>query len=228
MSRPDATAVTALQAEVIKPVFFAFLDIDGDPVRCNTSGADITPSGTGDPDLDNDLFSGISADFTDISAVRYAEGGSESVTATLSGITGLDDDVLAAIEDRSNWQGRYARLWRVIRNAANVQQGGFHAYYTGKMVAMEVSGSASEQKITVTIEGYRSDLADPSNRSYLDQESFDPGDLSARAAIAIANGNYGGLAGSAAPAPIYYGPPIPGASNEDLYNLYRWSGGAPL
>ena len=29
MSLPDATAIAALQAEVIKPVFFAFLDING-------------------------------------------------------------------------------------------------------------------------------------------------------------------------------------------------------
>lgn len=192
MSTLDATAVAALQGQVIKPVFFAWLDFLGDPVRANTSGADVTPSGTGDPDLDGRLFVGISGALVTVSPVKFAEGGSESVTAELSGIPGVDDATLALLANPTNWQGRDARLWRVIRNAANVQQGGFHAYYTGKMTSVSVAGGASEQRIRVTIESYLAALSQSSNRTYLDQSRYDPGDESARAAIAIANGNFTG------------------------------------
>jgi hypothetical protein len=192
VSLPDATHAAALEAEVIKPVWFAWLDIEGDPVRANTSGRDITPSGTGDADLDGLSFLGITARLVSISPVRIREGGSETVTAQLSGIQGLDADDLALLADPAAWRGRDARLWRIIRDASNVQQGGFHPYYTGKMVALTHRGNAEEQTIRVTIESYLAVFSSPSNRSYLDQSRYDAGDESARASIAIANGNYTG------------------------------------
>lgn len=202
MSLPDATHAAALDADVIKPVFFAWLDIDGDPVRANTAGKNITPSGTGDADLDGFEFLGISGDLVTISPVRFKPGGSDTVTAELSGIPGIDDDTLSILADRSNWQGRDARLWRIVRNAANVQQGGYHAYYTGKMVGLTHGGSPAEGlRLAVTIEGYLSVFSEASNRTYLDQSRYDSGDESARAAIAIANGNYTGALTRARVAP---------------------------
>ena len=198
MSLPDGTFVAALDASVIKPVFFVWLDIDGDPVRANTSGRDITPTGTGDPDLDGHTFTGINGDVLDVSSVKFQEGGSDSVTVRLSGLPGIDDDTLAVIEDVANWRGREARLWHIIRNAANVQQGGYHAYYTGRMAALRHSGSVQGQSLTLTIESYLAMLSEASNRTYLDQERFDSGDLSAKASIAIANGNYTGASTTSA------------------------------
>jgi len=192
VSIPDVQHRAALGLSVIKPVFFAWLDILGDPVRANTSGENITPTGTGDPDLDGLQFSGISATLVDVSAVKYKQGGSDPVTARLSGITGIDQETLDLIADPANWRGREARLWRIIRNALNAQQGGFHAYYTGRMTSLRHAGSTSEQFIEVTIESYLSVFSEASNRTYLDQSKFDPGDESARAAIALANGNYTG------------------------------------
>lgn len=189
---PDATHAAALDAEVIKPVWFAWLDFDGDPVRANTSGANITPTGTGDDDLDGFPFIGITADLVSVSPVRLREGGSDTVVAELSGIQGLDATDLALLNNPAKWRGRDARLWRIVRNEANVQQGGFHAYYTGKMVGLQHSGSGEGQTIRVTIESYLAVFARASNRTYLTQSEYDAGDLSARAAIAIANGNYGG------------------------------------
>ena len=192
MSLPDATHAAALDAEVVNPVWFAWLDILGDPVRANTSGTNITPTGTGDADLDGLQFIGVTARLVSVSPVRIREGGSETVTARLSGIKGLDDDDLALLSNPANWRGRDARLWRIVRNASNVQQGGFHPYYTGKMVGLTHSGNAEGQTISATIESYLAVFSSPSNRTYLDQARFDPGDQSARASIAIANGNYTG------------------------------------
>lgn len=193
MSLPDPQHAAALHQPVIRPVFFAWLDFLGDPVRGNTAGEDITPQGTGDPDLDGRLFTGLRGDIVEISPVRNKAGGSETVTAQLSGIPGLDDDTLAMLGEPANWRGRDARLWRMVRNAANVQQGGYYAYYTGKMVGLKQAGSPDDgMTLTVTIENYLSVFSAASNRTYLDQEKFDPGDLSAKAAIAIANGNFTG------------------------------------
>lgn len=192
MSLPDATASAALDAAVIKPVFFVYCDVLGDPVRANTSGVDITPTGTGDPDLDDLTFVGVDASVLDVSPVMVGAGGSDSVNITLSAIRGLDDTLLGQVADTDSWRGREARLWRVIRNAANVQQGGFHAFYTGRMSALAHGSDDNGQFLRVTVETYLAALSEASNRTYLDQERYDPGDLSARAAIAIANGNYSG------------------------------------
>lgn len=192
MPLPDPTHVAALSAEVVNPVWFGWLDFASDPVRANTSGRNITPSGTGDADLDGFEFLGITARLVDVTPVRVREGGSETVTARLSGIQGLDADDLALLSDPASWRGRDARLWRIVRDASRVQQGGFHSYYTGKMVALTHRGNAEEQTISVTIESYLAVFSSPSNRTYLDQTLFDSGDESARASIAIANGNYTG------------------------------------
>ena len=189
MSVLDATASAALSGDVIKPVFFVWLDILGDPVRANTSGANITITGSGDPELDGFEFLGIGSDVVDVSAVSFATGGSEPVTMKLSGIAGVDNDLLSVIADPANWRGRVARLWRMIRNADNVQQGGFHAYYTGRIAQLSHSSENGGQIVTCTVESYLAALSAASNRTYLDQERYDAGDLSARATIAVANGN---------------------------------------
>jgi hypothetical protein len=206
MSRMDTAAAAALGAQVIRPVFFAYLDILGDPLRANTSGASITITGTPDPDL-NQTFDGLDPTIVDIGPVRMKDGGSDAVSAKLSGIVQLDEALLNILGDPANWQGRTARLWRMIRDANGTQQGAIQHYYTGYMIALEIGGSPEGQTIEITIESYLAAFSQASNRTYLDQASFDPGDLSARAAIAIANGisgnptisntpTYGGQAGS--------------------------------
>lgn len=193
MSLPDPSASAALGAMVIKPVFFVYLDIVGGVVRCNTSGANVTPSGTGEPALDGKSFIGISGDFVDLSPIGYGEGGSKSATATLSGIPGIDDAVLNLLGDAENWRGRDARAWQIIRNSANTQQGGYREWAGGKIANLTHGGEpGGGLTITVTIEGYLASLSQASNRTYLDQELFDEGDQSAKASIAIANGNFSG------------------------------------
>jgi len=188
-SRADATASTALDARVRKPVYFAYLDFVGDPLRANGSGRDVTLTGTGDPDVDGLPFMGISPEFTDITSVKSKQGGSDSVTATLSGIPTLDG-VMDVIGDRSKWQGRVARLWRIVRDQTNAQQGALMPFYTGYMTAASIGTGADSQLVRITIETYLVAFRGASNRTY-DQKRYDPGDESFRFAIAIANGNTG-------------------------------------
>lgn len=187
----DATASAALDATIIKPVFLAFVDLVDEPIRANTSGADITPSGTGEPDLDGLTFSGINADLVDIGPVRNAQSGTDSLVVKLSALFDLDPDMLDEVNDRTHWQGREVRLWRIIRNAANVQQGAVQHYYTGYISSLAVKAMPDSMIIEAMIEGYIAAYSPASNRTYLDQERFDSGDLSGLAAIAIANGNTG-------------------------------------
>lgn len=210
MSRPDATASAALGAQVIRPVFFGYLDFLGDPLRANTGGQSFTFSGLADPDL-NQTFDGIDPTVVDISPVRSKEGGSEAVKARLSGLVGIDDELLAIVGDRTKWQGRVARLWRMIRDESGNQQGALQHYYTGYMVALSISGEPDSQTIEVTIESYLAAYSQASNRSYLDQASFDSGDLSAKAAIAIANGTSSN--------PAISNTPIGGAGAGNAYEM---------
>lgn len=205
MSRPDSTAAAALDAQVVRPVFVAWLDVLGDPLRANTSGHDMPFSGTGDTDLDGYTFHGVDPTFVDIGEVKFREGGSDSLTAKISGIVGLDSDLLDTIGTTDNWRGRTARLWRVIRDEFGTQAGAIQPYYTGYMSTLDMIAAANGQTLTVTIEGYLAAFTAASNRSYLDQDSFDPGDLSARAAVAIANGVSGtALVSNTVTAPFGY------------------------
>ena len=195
--RPDAAASAQLDQTVTKPVFFIYMDFATEPVRANTAGADITRTGTGDPEIDDFLFDGLTADILDVSPVKFSEGGTDSVTVTLSAAVILDGDMRNVVGDKSNYQGRVCRLWRLIREENNVQKGAIQNYYTGYMTGLDMNsnppteGAPSEQTITMRIEGWIAAYSAPSFRSYLDQEKYDPGDLSAKAAIAIANGTSG-------------------------------------
>lgn len=196
MSRPDSTASAALDGAVILPVFFCYLDIVGDPLRACTAGQSVVfPGGlTGDADLDGQTFDGINPQFVDIGPVRQKDGGVDSITCKLSGLASLDSSLLAIIGDRSNWQGRTARLWRTIRDAGGTQQGAIQHLFTGWMTSLAIGGSPASQTINLTIQSYIAAFSGASGRTYLDQDLFDPGDLSAKAAIALANG----LSGNAA------------------------------
>jgi len=190
VSRATGDASVALGEAYVRPILFAYLDIVGDPLRACSAGQSIAiaPGLTGDADLDGHTFDGINPQFVDIGSVKEKDGGSDTVSCKLSGLVGLDDSLLALIGDVTKWQGRTARLWWLIRDAANADRGAITPFYTGYMLALSITGSSSQQMIELSIESYLAAFSKASNRTYLSQEAFDPGDLSARAAIAIANG----------------------------------------
>jgi hypothetical protein len=128
----------------------------------------------------------------DIGPVKNTETGSDELTITLSGLTGLDDDMLAEVYDRANWQGRMIKLWRIIFDTTGTQRGGLQHYYTGRVSKITLPTSPETMTIEAVIEGYLSSFSPASNRTYQSQEDYDPGDLSGRAAIATANNDRGG------------------------------------
>jgi hypothetical protein len=148
-----------------------------------------TFAGTGDEDLDGFTFEAVDARVVSVSDVKAKEGGSDTLTLTLSGLAGVDGDTMSAIANRANYQGRDARLWKAMLDPVELTTiGQIWPYYTGYMAVPKISGDKASQTISLEIETYLAFFSQASNRTYLDQLSFDPGDHSAELAIAIANG----------------------------------------
>jgi hypothetical protein len=206
MQGPDATAAAALDADVIHPVMFAYLDILGDPIRVTTAPYSVRITGTGDEDLDDNTFDAVDPTFVAVSPIKHKEGGADTVTAQLSGLIGIDSDLLNLIGNKANWQGRFARFWLALYDRNLRQIGAIWPFHTGYMSVPQIIGSSVSQTISLDIESYLAFLTQPSGRSYLSQAEFDPGDRSADASIAAANGTSGtGLADGGAAAAMAAG-----------------------
>jgi hypothetical protein len=188
MSTPDAPTKTALGAQVVRPAFLAYLDFVGDPVRATTWEVSLQPASTGDADLDGHLFTAISPQFGSVGAVKRQTGGTDTVTATLSGIVGPDSDLLNLLGDETMWKGRVARLWFILKDETGANIGAFVPYYTGRMVDYSIDMAGDTQTVSLLIETYLAVLTDASNSTYLNQSKFNPGSSSAALTIAVANG----------------------------------------
>ena len=188
-SRPDQAAQDALAADVRRSVTFCFLDLADGPVRVTNAPYNFTFSGTGDEDLDGFTFSAVDPRMVSVGTVKAAEGGSDTLMLTLSGLAGVDDELMTQLGDRTNFIGRDCRLWRAMLNPEDLTQvGALWSYYTGYMSVPRVVGDRSSQTIQLSVESYLAFFGQASNRTYIDQSSFDPGDRSAEVAIATANG----------------------------------------
>ncbi len=194
MTDPDVSTLAALGASVVRPPFLVWMDIDGDQVRATSWETGLSFTDTGDADLDGHSFSAIDRQFLSIGPVKRQTGGSDTVTAELSGIVGPDSDLLNLLGDETKWKGRLARLWFLLLSENGGRIGGVVPYYTGRMVGFAIGGSPTEQKARITIESYLASLTSASNRTYLDQAEFTPGDNSASLTIAVANGSKNGQA----------------------------------
>jgi hypothetical protein len=183
----DAAAQAGMAAQVFSDCDFLWLDFVGTPIRACTWCDDVTLAGTGDPELDG-AYEAIDPSVLDIGDVEYAEGGSGTVTITLSGIVGMNDTVLNTIGDRSKWYRRTCRIWQRIHDQNGVQQGGIIAYKTGVMIDAKIVPAPDSQSIIIEVENYLSLLSGASMRTYMNQSDYDPADTSARATIAAANG----------------------------------------
>ena len=186
----NAAGVAALNAQVLKVRWMAWLDIAGDVQRITSAPFPLSFSGTGDPDLDGFTF-GTTGAIVDVSEVTHRAGGSDTVTAYLSGLSGIDTTTLNQIGNPANWQGRIARFWVVLLNPDTDALIAVAPYYTGYMATPRITGSAKTQVIALDIEGFLASHSEASGRTYLDTKEFDAGDNSAAATLAAANGTAG-------------------------------------
>lgn len=182
----DATTQAALEAPILYWRALIWADFVGDPLRATSGLYDRTISASGDAELDGTYDSYIH-NLIEVGAVKHNETGSDTVTVTMSGLL-LNADLLNMIGDRTNWQGRSARLWFYCADEDETQVGSITPYYTGYMNDVVISGSPEEQRITLTIENYLATLSGAPNQTYMMQNIFDAGDLSANATLGAANG----------------------------------------
>lgn len=180
-----------------------YADFYGDTLRATTGLYDKTVSGSGDSELDG-TYSAYNSELINIGAVQHNESGSDTISVSMSGLIVNDATFLDLIGDRSNWQGRVARLWFYCVDEHESQVGSIIPYYTGYMNDLTISGGAYSQTVTLTIENYIVSLAGAQNKTYLMQNIYDSGDLSAAATIGSANGlgdatNYSFITDTAGP-----------------------------
>ena len=187
-TRPDAAAAQALAERVRRPVIVAFLDIKDEPIRVTDAPYSFDFSGTGDPDLDGYRFQAVDPRVVSVAEVKSKEGGSGTVQLSLSGLQGIDGELLTTIGDKSQWQRRTVRVWKAMLDPVTfLPRGAIWGYYTGYMQVPQIVGDQASQTIILEVESYLGFFERASNRSYIDQQSFDPADRSAELSIAIAN-----------------------------------------
>lgn len=175
-----------LSGSSIGVYWVAYLDIDGDPVRASTLPFSYAFSGTGDADLDGYTFEALDGNLVEIGAVVHGKGGSDTLSVSLRGLPGVDDDLLTALETRANWQGRTARLWHGILSGSTV--GTPQPYYTGWMNKISDMVAPDTRTVTVEIENYLAALTSARGRTYQNQTEHDAGDLSPLRMRSSANG----------------------------------------
>ena len=183
----DATTQAALEATVVNWRVLIYADFVGDVLRGTSGLYNKTISGSGDSELDG-TYESFNHDLINVSPVKHNETGSDTVAISMSGLLVNNADFLAIIGDKSKWQGRIARLCFYCVDNNEAQVGSVVAYYTGYMNEVGISGSAESQTVTLTIENYLTSIAGAQNKTYLIQNIFDAGDLSAETSIAAANG----------------------------------------
>lgn len=183
----DATTQAALEATVVNWRVLIYADFVGDVLRGTSGLYDKVISGSGDTELDG-TYDSFDHNLINVSPVKHNETGSDTVAISMSGLVVNNADFLAIIGDKSKWQGRIARLWFYCVDQNESQVGSVIPYYTGYMNEVSISGSAGSQTVTLTIENYLASIAGAQNKTYLIQNIFDAGDLSAEPSIAAANG----------------------------------------
>ena len=187
--RPDTAAAAALAERIRRPVTFCYLDILGDVVRVTDAPYSFTITGTGDEDMDGFTFDAVDPRVVSVGPVKAKDGGTDTVTLQLSGLIGVDGDLMNQIGNKANWQGRDARLWKAMLDPNELTRiGAIWSFYTGYMSVPKIVGDQSSQTISLELESYLAFFGQASGRTYLDPQMYDPGDLSAELAIAIANG----------------------------------------
>lgn len=169
----------------------AWLDVTGDPVRVTTLPRGHTFASTRDANLDGISFDYLPSELLSIGPVTHGKGGSDTVTAALCGVPGPNDELLAALADRANWQGRLCRLWFGTADAS-WQPLKIKPYYTGYMQRCPLTGDPDAgQDFSMQIENYLSGLTNARGRTYQDQGEFDAADVSPARMRAAANGTSG-------------------------------------
>lgn len=187
---------TDLAPGAFTPVYLAWIDIVGDPVRATTwpGGIVIAPGQTGDPALDGQTYAHVPGELVDVSAVEASREEAAQCVIRLAGIKDVNTDLLTALADRTAWQGREAVLWHGVNTGSGFV---LARYFAGRISALDKAGDPQAgQTVSLTIKSLRSFLTQARGRTYQDQALYDPNDQIAARIRAAANGAEGAAIGA--------------------------------
>lgn len=175
---------TLLEAEgektVLCPVWFLWMDVEGDPLYAHTGQGSITfaEGETGDPALDGHTFEGLGV-FAMMGDIQESENGSGPMQLTLMGVDPDEPGFKPLIADRRRWQHRRAVVWF---SYINEDMTGLVDYpereKTGRLDGLEVTHNQDTCTISINIEGFAASSGPPLASKYADQPDIDPSDIS--------------------------------------------------
>lgn len=166
-----------LEKQVIRPVWIIRLDIKDDPLLVWTGRGSFSPTGTGDPDLDGQIFTGV-GDIGEIGAIQDTEKGSKALTLELPGVD-LTKPLLAQIvNDLRIWQFREAWIWFGVLDTVNNFVVNPFRVKTGRMDTMTLENNGTEGSIKAVIESHQSFISRALGTRYSEQQDIDPTDIS--------------------------------------------------
>jgi hypothetical protein len=203
MTRPMSTAMqNALNAQVIRPVLIAFMDIASDPITMWTGPGAFAPTGSGDSVLDGKTF--LSAEsVADVSDIQEDQGIGGPVTILLKA-NDLDADALRQfVKDRRAWRGRPAYLWMGLFDSTAVAViSSPIRIKTGIMTRVSVVRSTEDVFIELVID---SDLQNARSAKFewIDHQRVYPDDRFSSFILELAN-KPAGLERSRAVEPAYW------------------------
>lgn len=104
------TLAARVAGPVVRPVLVGWFDFLGDPVYGWTGPGLFAPAGTGDPVLDNNIFSSAEG-AVEISDIGESAGGARPVQLSFSAHDNDADVIRQIVKDRRIWQLRKAKIW---------------------------------------------------------------------------------------------------------------------
>lgn len=189
---------------VVRPVLVGFFDFVNDPAFGWTGPGLFTPTGTGDPILDNNIFSSAEGAIT-ISEIGESAGGARPIQLAFSAHDNDADIIRQIVRDRRVWQLRKAKLWLFFLMDNEISVHPEYVQLFSGVIAQATTSREPGQPATITLE-CDADLRRSGNAParLLDHVRFNPADLFSSFLLKLATGQVatagtpsaGGAAGS--------------------------------
>ncbi|GJL93418.1 hypothetical protein [Hyphococcus sp.] len=190
------TLETIVSAPVVRPVLVGLLDFADDPVYGHTGNGVLAISGTGDPDLDGNLFAPAEGA---VSVTDFVEnmGNGEGITLTFAA-PDVDADVIKQIvRDGRQWILRKAKVWIFFQKANEAELEPFYRQlFGGVMVKAKTSRAHNEPGVIVIDCDTDYALAEGSEARLQDHGRFVSGDGFSSFILDLVNGLIASVGGA--------------------------------
>lgn len=195
------TLETIVSAPVVRPVFVGLLDFTDDPVYGWTGNGLLAVSGTGDPDLDGNLFAPAEGALTVTDFVENMANG-EGITLTFAAPDNDADVVKQIVRDGRQWILRKLKIWIFFQKENEAEVESFHRQlFSGVMIKAKTSRQLDQAGV-ITIDGDTDfALAAGAPARLLDHVRFNATDTATSWILDLVNGAIASVGGGLSTAP---------------------------